>query len=553
MRKTKLTQTLIALALVGGSVHDAAGAPPKKGAGADKIPACWSELATTELDVRTRTRDLAIAVGGDLDDRATRGGALQAHARQASLAAFAYVGYVYVIYLAWTDLYYGPHFFMDGCDANASSPACQSLGEALVAKNAVIDERAAKWNEENIALEGVARSFTTAGNSPTVREKATELVAAVESLSSRRGSCQATLVKKPVIETGAVKAPLPELDLGSIRVGEIELDKVRQGFAFATQKLAVIAGDVPLVITGTDAKMKATMTDTIVVLRDGDGAYPLPTVRGPVPMSPSTPDPLAGRADHYDVVHFGGTFEVKVGKKKLRIENMTIDGAPGDLRIGGDPMGLGSCVQNLGAGSKVAGAKLHLAGKLKCGPLSGTGKIDIGNGIDGHATATLFGHSFDFDLGWSRGELTGSTTWKGSSTDWQAVPGLDLEFRVEGPEVDLSLKGSTVSFTFDANKLELRSKSKKPDGTPWAYAYLDPPSQTFSADGKVAFTPPSLPTPSDAFKAARDACIDGVKRTTPPGTARDAAIGVCNADHPSPPSIPSPPTSISVEVKVVIK
>jgi hypothetical protein len=553
MRKTKLTQTLIALALVAGAVHEAAGAPPKKGAGADKIPACWSELASTELDVRTRARALAIAVGGDLEDRATRAGAVQAHARQASLAAFTYVGYVYGIYLAWTDLYYGPHYFMDVCDANASSPACQSLGEALAAKNAVIDERAEKWDDENTALASVARSFTTAGNSPAVRTKATELASAVESLGSRRASCQATIVKKPVIDTGVVKAPIPEIDLGSIRVGDIELDKVKQGFAFATQKLAVITGDLPIVIWGADAKLKATMTDTIVVLRDGDGAYPLPTVRGPAPVSPSTPDPLAGNADHYDVVHFGGTFEIKVGKKKLRIDEMTIDGAPGDLRITGNPMGLGSCVQNLGAGSKIEGGKLHLSGKLKCGPLAGTGKIDIGGAISGQASATLFGHRFDFDLAWSRGELQGSTTWKGSSTDWQPVPGVDLEFRVGGPEVDLSLKGSTVTFTFDANKLELRSKSKQPDGTPWAYAYLDPPSQSFSADGKVAFTPPSLPTPSDAFKAMRDACIDGVKKTTPPGSARDAAIGVCNADHPSPPSIPSPPTSISVEVKVVIK
>ena len=556
MRKAKFCSMTIALALGAGSLHgaDAAGAPPKKGGGVTATPACWGELATTELDVRTRTRELAVAVGGDLADRTTRGGALQAHARQTSLAYFATMGHILVFTLPWVYGYYAPSYFEAGCDVDSSTSTCKSLADQLAGKNAVLQKRVDVLDREAAALDGVAGSFAGAGNAPGVRAKASAVIAALGSLRSRRATCEVPWAKIAMVPSPQGKVPMPVPNTGSLDLGGVlQVSDVQQGTIFATQRLAIAAGDViDVVIPNAEHALHLKMKDAIVVLRDDDGAFPVPSTLPLSPKLPKVPDPLAGKAEHYDHGHLGGSIEVKVGKKTFIVARASIDATPGELALGGDPLALGSCTQNLGGGSKIADGKLQLSGKLVCGPLSGTGTMRLGKGIDGNVRTTMFGHQFDFGLSWSGKQLQGSTTWAAASSGWQSVPGVDLEVRIEGPQIGIAVKGATVTFTFDANKLELRSKSKKPDGNPWAYAYLDPPSQTFSADGKLSFDPPSLPSPSDAFKAARDACIDIAKKASPPGKVRDAAIAVCNADNPAPPSIPAPPVHIEVEASVVV-
>ncbi|HWB73799.1 MAG TPA: hypothetical protein VG755_02565 [Nannocystaceae bacterium] len=555
MRKANLRSMMIALALGAGSLHsaDAAGGPPKKGGAIAKMPACWGELATNELDVRTRAKELAVAVGGDLGDRTSRAGALQAHARQTSFAYLAVMGHIFVFTMPWAYGYYVPSYFEAGCDVDSSTSTCVSLKAQADAKNAVLAKRYDVLDRESAALDGVAGSFLAAGNAPAVRAKASALMAAIGSLRSKRSSCEAPYPMVPLVPGAGASAPVPMPNTGRIDLGDVlQVSNVEAGEMFAMQQLAIAFGDVVnVVVPGVDYKLKLKVKDAIVVLRDGEGAFPVPSSLPLVPLKPTVPDPLAGKADHYDFGHIGGELELKVGKKTLRIADASIDGTPGDLRLGGAPMALGTCVQNLGGGSKIAAGKLQLSGKLKCGDVSGTSTINVGKNIDGAVKLNLFGHQFAFDVAWSGGELQGTTTWQAASSGWQSVPGVDLELRVEGPSLALTMKGSTFSATFDASKLELRSKSTKPDGNPWAYAYLDPPSQTVSTDGKIDFTPPALPSPGDPFKAARNVCIDAAKNTIPPGNARNAAISVCNTDNPAPPSIPSPPTKISVEVSVV--
>lgn len=565
MRKAKLTSTMIVLALSTGAADGAnaalpptkgplpgAPAPTKKGAGAPAVPACWSDVAATELDVRTKSAALAAAIGGDAGDRTTKAGALQAHARQTSLAWFSAWGYAYVIVLPWFDLYWAPHYYAEGCDANPSASSCQGLNESLRTKSVIVEAREKRAREESQALQSLASGLVTAGNTPAVRAQAAALVAATESLRTDGASCMASSMRWP---TGDPPAKVERENIG----GKLDLAGVLTLQAF---KNATVAANADVAILDAKAmelaarvgeanELRAKLRDAIVVLRNDSGKFPVPTSR-PQPKGVPQDPPKVSAGGSFSVGTISGDFEVKIEGKTFRIDDMIIDAIPGELRVSGAPFGLGECVQNLGAGSKIVDGKLSLSGKLACGPLSGTGKIRIGRGIDGSVKTTLFGHQFDLDLAWSDDQLQGSTTWAAASSGWQAVPGIDLEFRVEGPVIGLAMKGSRVTFSFDANKLELRSKSKKPDGNPWAYAYVDPPSQSFSADGKLSLDPPSLPTPSDAFKAERDACIDVANKASPPGKVRNTAIGVCNADHPAPPSIPAPPVHIEVEVSVVV-
>lgn len=132
------------------------------------------------------------------------------------------------------------------------------------------------------------------------------------------------------------------------------------------------------------------------------------------------------------------------------------------------------------------------------------------------------------------------------------MPGLDAEYRVSRPTVDVSLDGPSVSATFDTDKVEVETVSRNKSGQPWAQASVDPDPVTVGADGSFLLRLAQLPAVQDVERGARDICLTAANKL-PPGNGRNAAVGVCNSDHPSPPSIPNLPTSISVSVGVVVK
>ena len=193
-------------------------------------------------------------------------------------------------------------------------------------------------------------------------------------------------------------------------------------------------------------------------------------------------------------------------------------------------------------------------GRLACGSFLMTDSTTKAtpSGRSGTGKLGLFGHSYEMTYDLSTSRLKAHGRYQAPSTGWTRVPGLDAEYRVSRPTVDVSLDGPAVSATFDTDKVEVETVSRNKSGQPWAQASIDPDPVTVGADGNFLLRLAQLPSVSDGERAARDLCLTAANKI-PPGNGRNAAVAACNSDHPSPPSIPNIPTSITVSVGVVVK
>lgn len=262
-----------------------------------------------------------------------------------------------------------------------------------------------------------------------------------------------------------------------------------------------------------------------------------------------------------------GDFEVSVGPRLVTVRGSDLESLPGAtiaLKAGEAPFG--TCVHAAGPGSRLSAGRLVLAGSLRCGPWTVTASTLTveGGGFSGGGTLSAWGKSAAMSYAASEGALTGRGQLSGPDTPWTRLPGIEAEYRVEGPKLDLRLQGATVALTFSALKVSARTTAKKPNGTAWAYAEMYPASTRGGggalADGpfEVAKIPappapfapcplPVLPTPADAEKGMRDACEAGARRTLV-GQALQRALDVCRSGHPSPPVVPTLPRTISLNL-----
>jgi hypothetical protein len=229
-------------------------------------------------------------------------------------------------------------------------------------------------------------------------------------------------------------------------------------------------------------------------------------------------------------------------------------GSDGILYFGSTSFDFFGCRYASDEQSRFESSVLTLHGRLSCGSSvlnESTARIGP-SGYSGNGRLALFGHTFDTTYDLSTARLKAHGRYEGPTVGWNRVPGFDAEYRVSRPTVDLTLDGPTVSATFDAEKVEVQTVARNKNNQPWAQASLDPDPVTVGVDGSLPLRLAHLPSVSDAERGAREACVQVADRTTA-GRAHDAAVALCNSDHPSPPSIPDLPTSISVSVGVVVK
>ncbi|MBK9062784.1 MAG: hypothetical protein IPL89_06255 [Acidobacteria bacterium] len=226
------------------------------------------------------------------------------------------------------------------------------------------------------------------------------------------------------------------------------------------------------------------------------------------------------------------------------------------LTLLGDGTALRGCTHSVEAGSLLAPSRATLAGSLRCGSWTiGSSTLTVDpNGLSGGGTFTAWSRSFAMSYAASGSGLSARGSLSGADTPWTRVAGFEAEYRIEGPKLELKLDGPALSPTFGAGKVNVRTIAKKPDGNPWSSASLTPDVVVVPApptDG-IPVPLPALPAPSDAERAARDACEAGARRTLA-GQALQHALDVCRSGHPSPPSVPSLPRSVSLKVGEVLR
>lgn len=536
-------------------------APVQKGATATPVPACWQDVATTEAKLRQRASELAAALGGDASDRASAAGSMQAHARRAALYASAHLLFRSFVFGPWVSISFLPSYYGFDCDSEPSTPPCVRLQRSLDEMDGFFKEGIASVIADASIAKSRAADLVASGGTPQIRSAAAALKTEAVALGDAMHRCSnefdrlprspSDIAKKPLAPVPVASLPLAALRDQTLMFHDAQIQAKAKALVGANAAIAFIIGQEIALGAKTSTWLRG---NAVAVLGMADNLPPPPTA----PSSPTPgalPDPVADAGSVFTHGRLSGDFEIKIGKKVFRLENVYLAArSDGRIDIYAGDLPLGGCTHTVRTGSRLESGKLVVNGTLRCGSLlSRKSTVTLGDGkIEASVEVDLYGHVYKIDLKWSKGELRGEQSWQGSSTDWQKVRGLDLEYRAEGPTLKLVVRGTNTTVTFDANKLELRSASKKPDGTPWAYASIDPPAKTVS-NGKLELPLPTLPAPGDVLKASRDLCIEAATKGNPPGRPRDTAISACNGSFPSPPAIPTPPKSISVEVKVVIK
>jgi hypothetical protein len=235
----------------------------------------------------------------------------------------------------------------------------------------------------------------------------------------------------------------------------------------------------------------------------------------------------------------------------ITIPNAALQSQASGVTFTGGEASFRGCTHTLAAGSGFTTTQVLFEGSLKCGPwtLSASSMGIDRSGLAGGGTFSAWSKSFAMTYAASGDGLTARGSISGPDTPWVRVPGLEAEYRIEAPKLDVKIEGPSLAPVFNLSKVSVRTTAKKPDGNPWSSTSLTPGAIVVPApptDGiPVPF--PVLPTPADVNKTARDACIQLADRTTA-GRAHEAAVGVCNSNHPSPPGIPTLPRTISLKV-----
>lgn len=241
----------------------------------------------------------------------------------------------------------------------------------------------------------------------------------------------------------------------------------------------------------------------------------------------------------------------------------------GVVRAQAGRLSLYACALPLSPGGSIDRQGVTVSGTMSC---DGT---EISNAVvrvapDGRLSGAGYikyaGAKMDATLGMDGSSFVANAGWKGTSSGFVPIPGtIGVELQVKNPIASLKLERKagggritqSITGSFDADRIEVRTQAKMPNGEPWASAYVDPGPTTLSASA-VTLALPSLPAPADALKAARDTCLraaDLVKDNpaTTKSNEHNAAVDACNAANPSPPANPSLPASVSMDLGKIAK
>jgi hypothetical protein len=228
----------------------------------------------------------------------------------------------------------------------------------------------------------------------------------------------------------------------------------------------------------------------------------------------------------------------------ITIPSVNLQYQSGSVLFSGGEAPVRGCTHTLGAGSGFSSSGISLEGSLKCGPWTLTAS-SMGlerSRVSGGGTFSAWNKSFSMSYSVSNDVLTATGTLSGPDTPWTRIPGLEAEYRIEAPKLDVTLQGPSLSPVFNLSKLSVRTTANKPNGNPWSSASLTPGAIVVPApptDGiPVPF--PSLPSPGDVEKSLRDACLSVA--------VTQGARELCRSGHPSPPGIPSLSSRISLKV-----
>lgn len=246
------------------------------------------------------------------------------------------------------------------------------------------------------------------------------------------------------------------------------------------------------------------------------------------------------------------------------------DADGGKVMVQSGTFKLNGCAMRLTPGLAIDRDGISVAGKLTCGSYEFANaklKNKPLQSTTGSGELKLYGLPFNVTFAMTNDDLKGTARWAGQSRDFVRLPSLPgLELRVTGPVATLSFVqkrtgpnnvATELTTTFDAERVELRTQAKMPNGEPWLSAYVDPGPSTMSANGTTLALPALAAVINDPFKAARDTCLAAANAVANnPTTQTDEradAINACNTIHPKPPAVPSAPRSISLDVTLVVR
>ncbi len=536
--KTKRTGIALTLAAVILRAASAAGAGSP----------CQAKTDASASRVRAATSAFTAALGADARNRFPDG-------FRAAVYALVYVDCVGGVGIASVPAGY-PAGAAACQTASVSAEAADPASSPRISSTAAGDPYAGVMLASERSA-GFLKSFLTRPVPDPVRQSASALLAAVEEGASTLRGCAAEF-SKPVLERKIMPAPpapppaLTSFDgyLGTAFTVHLDSGKATVGSAEAT-----LEGGVTI-SPRTDPSLKLTVNGRVVL-----------KARQP---SSSGPGGSAAEQENARAMMLGaaqiGTWASVEGQGSVRISGfgpavITIPSAAlgsqsSIVTLTGGEASLRGCTHTLAAGSAFTSSQVLLEGSLKCGPWTLTAS-SMGmdkTSVAGGGTLSAWSKSFTMTYAASGDGLAARGALTGADTPWVRVPGFEAEWRIEAPRLDLKLDGSSLSPTFGAGKVTVRTTAKKPDGSPWSLASMTPATVVVPApptDGiPVPF--PVLPAPTDAEKAARDACVQVADRTTT-GKAHDAAVGLCNSSHPSPPSVPALPRTVSLKVGDVFR
>ena len=207
-------------------------------------------------------------------------------------------------------------------------------------------------------------------------------------------------------------------------------------------------------------------------------------------------------------------------------------------------------VKSAGSGfNSVGGAgklELSIAGQTITFDDASFDSTPDGNTLNGTGKFQRFNHTFDISYAINGQNFTGQGEWHGRGKGWQSVPGVEAEYQLSNPVVKVNFSGANISTAFDADKLEVKTKAKNPNGDPWAKAEANPESLAVTPDGRFPLPLPSLPQPQDLNRKAREACeaaARNLRQDTKP----------CSNQFPGPPGLPNLPARIDVQLSSVIE
>jgi hypothetical protein len=326
-----------------------------------------------------------------------------------------------------------------------------------------------------------------------------------------------------------------------------------------------LAGTITLAVTFRCRGGKTTMSDVppVYTLRDAK-----------VTLKHDSNGGGAGVEPAFTNLHAKGQLELSLkgtASTTFFVRNFEIDAGvkpDGSMQVVQGEASLFGCTMPVKPGSQIDGSGLTLKGSaLTCDGkefANASLHIDAAGSLSGTAQHRVGTSTLDMSFTHSATALTGTGSWKGvprAVLSSKPVAGLVtiVTASVVRANLERTMQGDkyvqSFALTFDADRIELRTEANTSGGEPWASAYLDPPASAVSGTS-TTLALPTLPAAQDALRGARDACLNAANKlpdnkATLNVNEHDAAVNACWSANPAPPSVPSAPKTLQLELKVL--